>query len=215
MNRPPIGFIVEGHGEYNSYPSLFCKINNISGVKIPVVNAGGCGSIIRNIDEQLTSLMMTDSPENVIVTVDLKDAIYQGFAKDKNELVALISDNISAWKEKAGVDGRLEPLPDNIVFVVQVRKFESWIISDVEGLKKAEIVRSDVSQPLNAEDIIEPTKWLKDSLKIDVNIKSPIFAKKVVAALNPSVMVQHSQSFMQFYNECKLMAERWMRKFEV
>ncbi len=33
--RPPIGFIVEGHGEYNCYPSLVQRIVGAKGFHIP------------------------------------------------------------------------------------------------------------------------------------------------------------------------------------
>lgn len=208
-NRPPIGFIVEGYGEYNCYPSLFSKISQSTGIKIPIVNAGGCGSIIKNLSEQLDSLLMTDSPENVIITVDLKDALHQDFAKDHDDLVKLLSSSIEKWQKKASTDQRLQPLPLRICCVIQVHKFESWLIADVDGLKEAELVRDDVTQMPDAEAIVEPTKWLKAALKCEANLKSPLFAKRVVAALTPTVMKEHSQSFSKFHAECESMYKEW------
>ena len=212
-NRPPIGFIVEGHGEYNCYPSLFSKISNASGLKIPIVNAGGCGTIIRHLDEQLNNLLITDSPESVIVTVDLKDALHQGLAESHDDLLRLLSLAIEKWQESASTDPRLQPLPIRICCVVQVRKFESWLIADVEGLKNAELVRADVTQMPNTEAITEPTTWLKDALKCEANLKSPQFAKKLVTALNPTVMRAHSQSFSKFHSECDSMYKEWEQRF--
>jgi len=70
-NRPPIGFIVEGHGEYNCYPSLVSRIVDGDGFKIPRVNAMGCGNIVRHLDRQLRPLVLADHPYRVIVTLDL------------------------------------------------------------------------------------------------------------------------------------------------
>lgn len=214
-NRPPIGFIVEGHGEYNCYPSLFCKISNTKGVRIPIVNAGGCGTIIRHLGEQLNNLLMIDSPESVIITLDLKDALHQGFAKSHDDLLSLLSLSIQKWKEEASADPRLQPLPIRILCIIQVRKFESWLIADVEGLKNAELVRHEVTQMPDAEAIIEPTVWLKNSLKCEANLKSPQFAKKVVAAITPAVMKVHSQSFSKFHDECELIYKEWEQRFVV
>lgn len=212
-NRPPIGFIVEGHGEYNCYPSLFCKISNAVGIKIPVVNAGGCGTIIKHLGEQLNNLLITDSPESVIVTVDLKDALHQGFAKSHDDLFELLSLAIKKWQESASTDPRLQPLPIRICCIIQVRKFESWLIADIEGLKNAELVRHDVMQMPDAEAITEPTVWLKDALRCEANLKSPQFAKKVVTALTPTVMRVHSQSFSRFHAECESMYKEWEQRY--
>lgn len=208
-NRPPIGFIVEGHGEYNCYPSLFCKISNSSGFKIPIVNAGGCGGILKHLGEQLSNLLMTDSPESVIITVDLKDAIHQGFAVDHADIIHKLRQAVEKWQESAATDERLQPLPSRICCVIQVRKFESWLIADVEGLKSAELIRSDISQMPDAEAIPEPTAWLKDALKCEANLKSPHFARKVVAALTPAIMKNHSQSFSVFHEECQASYAAW------
>lgn len=208
-NRPPIGFIVEGHGEYNCYPSLFCKISDGSGFKIPIVNAGGCGGILKHLGEQLSNLLMTDSPESVIITVDQKDALHQGFAEDHDDLIQKLKQAIEKWQQSAATDPRLQPLPTRICCVIQVQKFESWLIADVEGLKAAELIRSDITQMPNAEAIPEPTAWLKDALKYEANLKSPHFAKKVVAALTPAVMKNHSQSFSVFYTECQTSYAEW------
>lgn len=212
-NRPPIGFIVEGHGEYNCYPSLFCKISNASGFKIPIVNAGGCGGIIKHLGEQLDNLLMTDSPESVIVTVDLKDAIHQGFAENHAKLIQLLELSIAKWQECAANDPRLQPLPNRICCVIQVRKFESWLIADIEGLKNADLIRPDLDQMTDAEAILEPTAWLKDALKCESNLKSPQFAKKVVAALTPDIMKNHSQSFSIFHTECQALYEEWLHRY--
>jgi hypothetical protein len=212
-NRPPIGFIVEGHGEYNCYPSLFCKISQSTGIKIPIVNAGGCGSIVKHLDEQLNSLLTIDSPESVIITIDLKDALHQGFAKDHDGLIELLSRAIKKWKKSAANDLRLQPLPKYICCVIQVRKFESWLIADIEGLKNADLIRQDIVQMPDAEAITEPTAWLKSALKCEANLKSPQFAKKIVSSLTPLIMKAHSQSFSRFYDECNEIYKEWEIRF--
>lgn len=207
--RPPVGFIVEGHGEYNCYPSLFCKISNCNGFKIPILNAGGCGSIIKRLDEQLNDFLQAESPESIIITVDLKDALHQRLAKDCEDLMEKLSESISKWRISAENDSRLHPLPNHIACIIQVRKFESWVISDTEGLKRADLVHANAEQILDVESICEPTNWLRSILKGQNNIKSPQFAKKLVSALDPLVMKQHSQSFEKFYLECQSIYIDW------
>lgn len=211
--RPPIGFIVEGHGEYNCYPSLFCRISNSTGFKIPIINAGGCGSIIRRLGDQLNDMLAMSSPESIIITVDLKDVLHQNFASDYDELIKLMSKAVQDWRIEAEQNERIQPLPYRISCIVQGRKFESWLIADIDGLKKADLIRSDVPEIADAEAIDEPAAWLKSALKVECNIKSPQFAKKIVSAISPSEMRTRSKSFNRFHSECESMYSEWHERF--
>jgi len=85
--QPPIGFIVEGDGEYYCYPSLVCRILRKRGFDIPIVNAGGCGSLVKRLDDHLDSLVLSKHPYNIIVTLDLKDMLSEHFYSDCKQLI--------------------------------------------------------------------------------------------------------------------------------
>ncbi len=210
-DRPPIGFIVEGHGEYNCYPSLFCRIVDARGIHVPRVNAGGCGSIVKRIDEQLTDLFLASNPLNVIVTVDLHDVLEKGLANDCVELVHKLNRKIKEWRIAAKSDYRLHPLPNKIVCIVQIRKFESWIIADIDGLKYANLLKSGIDIIKDSETITNPCKWLKDNLLIDGCVKSPNVAKKLISALNPKRMRMHNRSFDKFYRDTMAFYKKWLQ----
>ncbi len=93
INRPPIGFIVEGTGEYNAYPSLVSRILAVNNLHLPIVNSGGCGTIYRNLGRLLSNLILTYHPLNIIVTVDLIDAIKQKMHKNCEELRLALESN--------------------------------------------------------------------------------------------------------------------------
>ena len=210
ITRPPIGFIVEGHGEYNCYPSLFCRIVGVSGLHTPCVNAGGCGSVVMHLKEQLTDLFLSVSPISVIITVDLEDVLKQGLATTCAGLLQDLNGKINEWKLYANNDERLHPLPDRIICVVQIKKFESWLISDIGGLKKAGLVDSGLDQIEDAEMISCPDSWLGDNLIITGSVKNPRVAKSVISALRPDVMRMHSRSFDKFFRESVAAYDVWM-----
>lgn len=209
-DRPPIGFIVEGHGEYNCYPSLFCRITNANGLHIPRINAGGCGSIVKRIKEQLTDLFIAESPLSVIITVDLEDVLKQGLAATCVDLLQDLNNAIDEWKLYAEADTRLHPLPDRIVCVVQIKKFESWLISDLDGLKVSNLIATHIESIEDAEQIASPCEWLKENLLVDGCVKSPNIAKTVISSLNPDSMRTHSKSFDKFYRESVSAYEKWV-----
>lgn len=211
QTRPPVGFIVEGHGEHNCYPSLFCKINNSSGFKVPVINAGGCGSIVKRLPQQLNDLLTVDSPEHVIVTVDLKDVLSQNLAQSEEQLIQILETEIAKWRAEASTDTRLHPLPKKIVCLAQVLKFESWILADTQGLKTASIIKTTAEDLTDAEAIAEPVAWLKKNMVSVNDIKNPKFAKTVIAALDPREMRHHSKSFGKFYTHCCELYEAWLK----
>lgn len=209
INRPPIGYIVEGDGEYNCYPSLFCRIVEIKTAQIPIVNAGGCGTIIRRIDEQLNDLLVSSKPLSIIITVDLEDVLQQKLANSLSDLTNRLQESINSWKVSANYNSRIKPLPTHIKTIIQIKKFESWLISDIEGLKnEGLIVKNKVSNIDNADIYPKPSEWIKTNLAIDV--KKPKNAKKVISALRPDIMRIHSQSFNNFYEESKNAYNHWL-----
>lgn len=210
-DRSPVGFIVEGHGEYNCYPSLFCRIVNVNGIKVPRVNAGGCGSIVKRIKEQLTDLFLVESPLNVIVTVDLHDVLAQGLATTCVELIQKLNSKIKEWRIAAASNYLLHPLPNKIVCIVQIKKFESWLIADVDGLRSANLLKSEIDSIEDSEIITNPSKWLKENLLINGCVKSPNVAKKLISALDPERMRLHSRSFDKFYRDTMAFYKKWLQ----
>ncbi|MEW8221952.1 MAG: DUF4276 family protein [Candidatus Thiodiazotropha taylori] len=210
--KSPIGYIVEGHGEYNCYPSLLSRIVESTGFKIPRVNAGGCGNVIRNLDEQLSDLLLVESPHTVIITVDLIDAIRQNLAENMDELVQILSEQIDKWLNNAQDNERLHPLPRNIIIVIQVVKFESWLISDIEGLIKEGLVAKTTDTIDDSEAISSPDKWLTSNLSISGDIKNPDIAKTIVSALDPNIMRLHSKSFDRFFRKSTSAYNSWLKQ---
>jgi hypothetical protein len=55
--QPAIGFIVEGYGEFVSYPTLVSRITGVAGLHTPRVLGHGAGGVVRNIREHLDDLI--------------------------------------------------------------------------------------------------------------------------------------------------------------
>ena len=209
ISRPPLGFVVEGAGEHGCYPSIVSRIVNASNFDIPIVNAGGYGGIIRNIHEQLTSLLRLKKPYHIIVTVDLKDVIDDGFYSTCEDLLLDLNCKISDWFNSAQDDPRLQPLPERISVVVQIPKFESWFVADVASLKTSGHVQSDADQPDNTDELRNPAQWLKDRIIGTKSIKNQRHVRLMVSSLNPEVMRVHSPSFDKFYREVQSSFISW------
>ena len=202
LNRPPIGFIVEGRGEYNCYPSLVCRIIDSSGFKVPRVNAGGYGNILRHLRDQLQALVLADHPFHVIVTVDLKEVIELGLHSDCRQLRADLEKQAKDWLVNARCDHRLQPLPELITVVVQVQKFESWMIADVSSLRESGCLRAEEPQFSNVdEEIRDPAAWLRNRISPALNFKNPKCAKCIISCLDLTVVRKHSPSFDKFHRE--------------
>lgn len=209
ISRPPLGFVVEGAGEHGCYPSIVSRIVNASNFDIPIVNAGGYGGIIRNIQEQLTSLVRLKKPYHIIVTVDLKDVIDAGFYSTCADLLLDLNGKIDDWFRSAQDDTRLQSLPERISVVIQVLKFESWFAADVAGLKTAGYVQSDVDQPDNTDKLRNPDQWLKDRIIGTKSVKNQRHARLMVSSINPETMRDYSPSFDKFYREVQSSFTSW------
>jgi len=209
--RPPLGFVVEGTGEYYCYPSLCARIVGAAGgLHIPVVNAQGCGNIVSRLEEQLQSLVLLYNPFEIVVTIDLRDVLSQDMFDSCEDLVHELSQRARAWLEQAGSDSRLCPLPERISIVIQVQKFESWILADVESLWPNHLRRrtSQIGDVDHAVD--DPARWLKDHLIPFQDIKNPHDAKSIISVLNPDVMRTNSRSFDKLYREIQDSYQRWL-----
>ena len=201
VTRPPVGFVVEGRGEYYCYPSLFCRCIGGVSLSVPRVNAGGCSNIIKRLKEQLTDLCLSYKPYSIIVTTDLRDAIRQKHVSNCQELLVLLKDQIEEWLIEARSDKRLSPLPVSITPVIQVHTFESWIIADLKSLKKSNYIPENTEEFTNVEEIENPAKWLRENMVHRTDIKDPHFARGITSVIDPDRMKTSSKSFDKFYRE--------------
>jgi hypothetical protein len=213
VRRPPLGFIVEGHGEYNCYPSLVCRIVEAKGFNVPRVNAGGYGNIARHLGDQLHALVLAHHPYHVIVTLDLKDVVDAGLYSDCADLRQDLEHQVEEWLETRGSHQRLRPLPERILAVVQVQSFESWMLADISGLRSCGYLRADEAQPRHVDDEVpDPVSWLRGRTAPGRNHKNPGCAREIISSLNPSAMRVNSRSFDKFHREVSSSFDRWRRE---
>jgi len=216
VSRPPIGFIVEGHGEYNCYPSLVCRIVQGSGFSVPRVNAGGYGRITRHLPDQLRDLVLAHHPYHVIITLDLKDVLDAGLYGSCGELRTDLEHQAREWLASSHEAPRLQPLPERISVVIQVQKFESWMIADIGGLRQAGYLGVEEAQPVNVDDhVTDPTSWLRARMLPGLNHKDPRCAKKVISCLDPRVIRVNSRSFDKFYREVLSSYAGWFQLCDI
>lgn len=210
LNRPPIGFVVEGVIEYTCYPSVVCRIVNGTGFKIPRANAGGNGDIVRHLGKELEGLVLTNHPYTVIITLDLKDVLKAELFNSCKGLCVDLENQVEEWLASSQGDPRLQPLPERIVIVIQVQKFESWMIADVEGLKKSGCLKTDLPQYSNTDrEVPNPATLLKKHMLPGKDPKDPKCAKSIISCLEPSVIRLHSPSFNKFCREVESSYHCW------
>ncbi|WP_226596767.1 DUF4276 family protein [Marinobacter nauticus] len=211
MYNAAVGFIVEGHGEYAAYPSLFCRIVDATGAYVPCVNAGGCGSVFKNTHEHLDDLVRTGKPRFVIITVDYIDLVDQRLAPDLRTIREIFKSRIDSWMEKAKVDGRIKAIPESIKLVVQVHKFESWLIADYDSLLDQGFLIDQAPAIDDSDAVKDPAGWVKKHFVDGHEVKSPAFVKKVVAAIDVDAVSEKSKSFSIFHRSCKRYYDSWLR----
>ncbi len=211
-HRPPIGFVVEGDDEYHSYPSLVVGITGEHGFKIPRLNAGGCGAITRDLPAQLRDMTLAEHPYQILVTVDLIDVIRAGLYSNCAELLEDLSKQAADWLISAASDPRLQPLPLAVRIVIQIPKFESWLIADTDGFCGAvgQQLQNTIFADVDAE-VPDPVKWIRSVFGPDVRIKNPRTVRRIVTKLDTSVMKARSRSFDKFYREVVSLYGEWCR----
>lgn len=210
VTRPPIGFIVEGAGEYNTYPSLCSRIVNNNSLHIPCVNSGGYGGITSNLKEQLNDLVLIYHPFSIIITIDLIDVIKAQLFIDCTQLYSFLSNQSNEWLLESASNPRMHPLPEYIQTVIQIPKFESWMISDIISLKTANYLNSEVESVNDVDNTInDPHSWLKDNSISSLNPKDPVIAKNIISTINPDIMKTNSSSFDKFFREVEKHFNLW------
>ena len=210
QSRPPIGFIVEGDAEYHCYPSLVARIAGASGFKIPRLNAGGCGAIVRDLQTQLRDITIAEHPYQVVVTLDLLDVVQAGLYPTCAELVSALSAQSAAWLASSAADERVQPTPEKIKIVIQVPKFESWLVADIPGLAIAIGKEAPGLTSGNVDsEISDPVEWIRTVFGPEVRIKTPRTAREIVSRLDPDVIRANSHSFDKFHREVALSYHEW------
>lgn len=210
INRPPIGFIVEGLGEYNTYPSLFSRIVGKSNLHIPRINSGGYGGITSNLKEQLNDITFLHHPYAIIITLDLIDVLKANLFTDCVELHTHLFRQSNEWLSDARLDNRMNPLPEYIQIVIQIQKFESWMISDIPGLITAGFLAHSLTQIKDVDNSVQdPYTWLKENSLKTLNPKNLEQAKIIISSLNPAYMKTNSNSFDKFFREVQRLYNLW------
>jgi len=195
-----LGFIVEGHCEYESIPSIVAKVHGYC--NCPIVNAKGIGNIIRNTGDELLYLIKTYSPRKIIISLDYKEAFREGIVTNCIQLKDKVKSNCDAFI-KAQRNGSLN-LPEEIVVVIADRTYESWICADYENLRNNDLFDAEKITEIFEnvdEEINNPENWLSSKLKENIDLKSRAYRKKISQTLRPEVAATKSRSFRKFYKE--------------
>jgi hypothetical protein len=200
IERPNLGFIVEGHCEYEGIPSFVGKI--LGYFNFPIHNAKGIGNIIKNLDKELLFLVKNYKPKNIIITLDGSDAVDQGVCDTCTELKDLVIESADEFIVNQA-NGALQ-LPDNIVVVIADKTFDTWICSDTEGLKTCDLIDSNQIDEVffNVDqEILSPSNWIKSKLIKTANPKNRRNRKKLASSIRPSIGQRFSPSFDKFIRE--------------
>jgi hypothetical protein len=196
-----LALIVEGHCEYDSFPSIISKIPNTPQY-VPIINAGGIGNIMKNVQEQLLTMIKIHSPRKIVITLDYRDALKENLVQDCIELKYMVTQKCQEFIDSQ-VNGSLN-LPNNIVVVVADKTFESWVCADIISLKSNENFNSElITEEFQNVDIEipNPSQWLTSKLASDIDIKNRRNRVKIYKNIDPIVAREKSKSFDKFFRE--------------
>jgi hypothetical protein len=124
-----------------------------------------------------------------------------------------LEESATAWLTARRSSPKHQPLPARIVIVIQIRKFETWWLADLEGLDRHplfEIQAADGWKNVDEEGP-EPCGWLKGRMTRPMDIKSPTLAKEVISQMSPQVMRGRSPSFDKFHREVDRGYNEWLQ----
>ncbi|MFC4740366.1 DUF4276 family protein [Flavobacterium ponti] len=196
-----LALIVEGHCEYDSFPSIISKIPNTPHY-VPIINAGGIGNIMKNVHEQLLAMIKIHSPRKIVITLDYRDALKENLVQDCIELKNMVTQKCQEFVESQ-LNGSLN-MPNNIVVVIADKTFESWVCADFISLKNNENFNSElITEEFQNVDIEipNPSQWLTSKLTTDIDIKNRRNRVKIYKSIDPIVAREKSKSFDKFYRE--------------
>lgn len=210
--RPPIGFIVEGHCEYHAYPSIIAKITGNRYLNIRIENARGSGSILRRLEEHLDDLVKVWHPYSVIITTDLWETIKEGIFESCADLCKSLNKRIWDWLNMRRGADVFSPLPNDIEVVIQIQSFETWLVSDIEGLRMSGMFRLEDNLGWgNVDDEVpNPCHWLRMRQLTTFDIKNPRTAATLASFFKIPNMVNSSKSFSKFYREVTRKYQSWV-----
>lgn len=209
--RPSIGFVVEGSVEWHSYRSLVARITGNKYLDIPIVDAKGNGGILGRLEEHLDNLVNFYHPYAIIVTIDLREIIRRHAFESCADLCRSLNERISTWVNTRREVESFSPLPTDIEVIVQIQSFETWLISDLEGLKITSVFSIEDNlcwQNVDAE-ISNPCKWIREHQSMTCNIKNPRTAKALLGSLDIGKMANASKSFSKFRKEVTRKYQGW------
>ncbi len=155
---------------------------------------------------------MTSKPLHVIVTIDLLDVIKSGIYADCESLRKSLSEQANDWLNCASKDNRVTNQPESISIVIQIQKFEAWIIADVNNLRNNNFLTRNTPDISDADNVSNPASWLRTYLLTKKSFKNPNFAKQLISPLNPDRMRKKSRSFDKFYREVNRGYKDWISK---
>jgi len=214
-SRPPVGFIVEGRGEFDSYPSLLSKVIDESSLNFPRINARGNGGIIRHLHEHLSDIVKTHKPVSVMVTVDLIDLVDEGIFTTCAELLEALVFNLNKWAEDNSSFPKYLPFPEKFSVVIQIPKFESWLIADKRSLCQRGYINIPDSEEqwTNVDDEVKnPHKWFHEVSQQGLDLKQPLVCREIAGCIDIDVVKTVSPSFDKFYREVRKLYDHWQSK---
>lgn len=195
-----LGFIVEGHCEYESIPSIISKIYGY--FNYPIINAKGIGNIIKNTNDELLYIVKHFSPRKIIISLDYREAEREGLVTNCVELKEKVIQNCNLFL-RTQQNGSLT-LPEEICVIIADKTYESWICADYENLKINSLFDGDkITEQFEDVDaeIPNPFSWLQSKLKDDIDMKARANRKKVAQTLRPEIAATKSRSFRKFFKE--------------
>jgi hypothetical protein len=207
--RVPLGFVVEGVCEYQSFQSFVRKGVSAGHGLLPIANAWGNGGLRKRLEEHLIEVIKVNHPYVIIVALDLKDALAEGKHTDCAQLRVELQARVDAWLKQTGEGGKLAPLPDRIVVVIQAPVFEAWLTADPAGLhaKSGKKYQGPEYNDVDTE-IKDHVHWLSQRVSGGYS-KSAGRVHPVAKSLNPHVMAQSSRSFRKFWKEVLAAYATW------
>lgn len=196
--RPCLAFVVEGRGEYESYPSIVSKVFDSPSGRIPIAEASGWGDVWQNLEMHLTDVIATCHPHMIIVTVDLADVI-EGTEHDACDTVrAELQRRCDEWRARQSADSA----PDEVVVVLQCQMLESWILADLDCLSGCYgLADSHEELPKSVDEQPSPVAWLKRNCASPPRTKRPKEIKSLLSSINIATARQSSRSFDKFCRE--------------
>lgn len=213
-SRPIVGFLLEGYGEYHSFPTIFSKFNSISNPYIIRSTPEGCGGISKNFEQNLNDIVISGHPLSIVVTVDFIDLIKKKLYTSCSEIISDLRDRYSIWYSKYSQSTKHKPLPEYFTIVIQMTKFESWIAADQENLVNLSFIgQQDIEVFTNIdEDVDDPSDWLRMKTNGSLNPKKPKVCKNIFSNCCYDNARKKSRSFDKFLREIKKCHELWLVK---